>query len=42
MYFTRAQAEEVARLFAQQHLMGLLGGRESPEPEDDSSVDVYH
>jgi hypothetical protein len=30
MYFTRAQAEEVVRLFDQSYLMGLIAGAEAP------------
>jgi hypothetical protein len=34
MYFTRAQAEELVKLFDQEYLLGLLGKRESVSPEE--------
>jgi len=34
MYYTRAQAEELVKLFDQEYLMGLLGLTGSPQPEE--------
>ena len=45
MFFTRAQADEVVKLFDQDYLMGLLGGIHSAQSGDQGEeidVDPYH
>ena len=45
MFFTRAQADELVKLFDQDYLMGLLGITTSPqsgEQEKEADVDPYH
>ena len=45
MFFTRAQADELVKLFDQDYLMGLLGMTTSPqsgEQDDAPDLDPYH
>jgi hypothetical protein len=42
MYFTRAHADELVRLFDQEYLMGLLGRRESVTPEEPPEQEDYY
>ena len=44
MFFTRAQADELVKLFDQNYLMGLLGGMHGPQPGQDKEADIdpYH
>jgi len=42
VYFTRAQAEELAKLFDQAYLLELVGGSQSPSPSIDAAGrDIY-
>jgi len=44
MFFTRAQADEVVKLFDQDYLMGLLGPRNNPQSggqNEQSDLDAY-
>ena len=41
MYFTRAQADELVKLFDQAYLMGLLGGTDNSQSEQPLIVDEY-
>lgn len=41
MYFTRAQAEELVKIFEQSYLLGLLGKSESPAPQQPLIEDEY-
>ena len=45
IFFTRAQADELVKLFDQDYLMGLLGGIHSSQPDEqdqEADVDPYH
>ncbi|MDR2717223.1 MAG: hypothetical protein LBB89_04050 [Treponema sp.] len=42
MYFTRAQADDLVKLFDQSYLMGLLENNDSLKPEKPLVVDSYH
>jgi hypothetical protein len=42
MYFTRAQADELVRLFDQAYLLGLLGIKENVSPEEPPELDDYY
>jgi hypothetical protein len=41
MYFTRAQAEELVKIFEQSYLLGLLGADETPNPAAPVIEDEY-
>jgi hypothetical protein len=41
MYFTRAQADNLAKLFDQSYLMGLLEKKDSPKPDKTPVVNTY-
>lgn len=41
MYFTRAQADDLVRLFDQSHLMGLLEEKASPKSDEPPAVNSY-
>jgi len=41
MYFTRAQADDLVKLFDQSYLMGLLDKKDIPKPDEPPVVDSY-
>jgi len=41
MYFTRAQADDLAKLFDQSYLMGLLDKKDTPKPDEPFTADSY-
>ena len=41
MYFTRAQADDLVKLFDQSYLMGLLGEKDSPKSDEPFDVEFY-
>jgi hypothetical protein len=42
MYFTRAQADELVKLFDQEYLLGLVGIKQSVSPEEQPEQDDYY